>query len=112
MTAVLVSRFLIDLQTASRKTLRLDSQDSMYMESTAFGVGTLSFARVVGSLGETLDPASPSSSSLYDAGDDDGPSSTEVDAGEDARCGPPSEKSDADAAGSVAVTALACEAPV
>ncbi|EIW58126.1 uncharacterized protein TRAVEDRAFT_148174, partial [Trametes versicolor FP-101664 SS1] len=27
-TAVLVSRFLIDLQTASRKTLRLDSQDS------------------------------------------------------------------------------------
>ncbi|OJT13492.1 hypothetical protein TRAPUB_9957 [Trametes pubescens] len=60
-TAVLVSRFLIDLQTASRKTLRLDSQDSMYLGSTAFGVGTLSFARVVGSLGESLESVSPSS---------------------------------------------------
>ncbi|KAL1940881.1 hypothetical protein VTO73DRAFT_7922 [Trametes versicolor] len=83
-TAVLVSRFLIDLQTASRKTLRLDSQDSMYIDSTAFGVGTLSFARVVGSLGSSLESASLSSPSRDEAGEDDGdgPSSTEIDSQE------------------------------
>ncbi|KAI0326263.1 hypothetical protein GY45DRAFT_1329139 [Cubamyces sp. BRFM 1775] len=70
-TAVLVSRFLLDLQSTNRKSLRLDPSDSMHFD-TSFG-GTLSFARVVGSIGEPLEPTSiGSSTQYYDCDPDDG----------------------------------------
>ncbi|KAM5530955.1 hypothetical protein V8D89_015400 [Ganoderma adspersum] len=56
-TAVLVSRFLLDLQAANRKALRLDSQDMSQDEtSQGFPAGSLIFNRVVGSLGSSIDP--------------------------------------------------------
>ncbi|KAH9893594.1 hypothetical protein C8Q73DRAFT_647649 [Cubamyces lactineus] len=70
-TAVLVSRFLLDLQNTNRKSLRLDPSDSMHID-TSFG-GTLSFARVVGSIGSPLEPASiGSNTQYYDCDSDDG----------------------------------------
>ncbi|TFK87320.1 hypothetical protein K466DRAFT_565440 [Polyporus arcularius HHB13444] len=52
-TAVLVSRFLLDLQAASRKTVRMDPEDPLYI-STVSLADTLTFARVIGSLGESI----------------------------------------------------------
>ncbi|KAJ8483214.1 hypothetical protein ONZ51_g4865 [Trametes cubensis] len=70
-TAVLVSRFLLDLQSTNRKSLRLDPSDSMHFD-TSFG-GTLSFARVVGSIGAPLEPTSiGSNTQYYDYDLDDG----------------------------------------
>ncbi|KAJ8453855.1 hypothetical protein ONZ51_g13365 [Trametes cubensis] len=70
-TAVLVSRFLLDLQSTNRKSLRLDPSDSMHFD-TSFG-GTLSFARVVGSIGSPLEPTSiGSNTQYYDYDLDDG----------------------------------------
>ncbi|KAI0630663.1 hypothetical protein C8Q77DRAFT_1160216 [Trametes polyzona] len=67
-TAVLVSRFLLDLQTANRKTMRLDSQDTIFATTSALG-GTLDFARVVGSLGSSLH--GPSELQTWRRDDDD-----------------------------------------
>ncbi|RPD62693.1 hypothetical protein L227DRAFT_609267 [Lentinus tigrinus ALCF2SS1-6] len=52
-TAVAVSRFLLDLQAANRKTLIMDTEDPLYFTTTSFA-DTLSFARVVGSLGSSI----------------------------------------------------------
>ncbi|RDX50370.1 hypothetical protein OH76DRAFT_1402842 [Lentinus brumalis] len=52
-TAVLISRFLLDLQAANRKTVIMDSEDPLYISTVSFA-DTLSFARVVGSLGESM----------------------------------------------------------
>ncbi|KAI0765625.1 hypothetical protein BD413DRAFT_637664 [Trametes elegans] len=54
-TVVLVSRFLLDLQAANRRALRLDSRDPLHVDVSS--AGTLSFARVVGSLGASLGPS-------------------------------------------------------
>ena len=54
---MLVSRFLLDLQAASRHTLKLDPDDPLHPSTTwtqPSQTATLSFARVVGSLGSTL----------------------------------------------------------
>ncbi|PIL24627.1 hypothetical protein GSI_12511 [Ganoderma sinense ZZ0214-1] len=73
-TAVLVSRFLLDLQAANRKTLRLDSQD-LSQEETSQGVptGSLIFNRVVGSLGSSILPGSSSFDDTDDTDPDEGP---------------------------------------
>ena len=55
---MLVSRFLLDLQAASRHTLKLDPDDPLHPSTTwtqPSQTATLSFARVVGSLSATLD---------------------------------------------------------
>ena len=55
---MLVSRFLLDLQAASRHTLKLDPDDPLHPSTTwtqPSQSATLSFARVVGSLSATLD---------------------------------------------------------
>ncbi|RPD53368.1 hypothetical protein L227DRAFT_400236 [Lentinus tigrinus ALCF2SS1-6] len=58
---VLVSHFLLDLQSASRRTLRLSRDDPLNFETTwsdGGGTGSLSFARVIGSLGSPIEPDS------------------------------------------------------
>ncbi|KAI0794509.1 hypothetical protein C8Q74DRAFT_1365947 [Fomes fomentarius] len=58
-TAVLVSRFLLDLQEANRADVVLHcslGELSTYAES---GVGSINFARVVGSIGSTIGPGLP-----------------------------------------------------
>ena len=68
-TAVLVSRFLLDLQTANQRSLKLNSNDPLHLSTGAFdAAGSVAFARVVGSLGEEfVGPVSLSS----DLEDDD-----------------------------------------
>ncbi|KAI1791857.1 hypothetical protein LXA43DRAFT_381020 [Ganoderma leucocontextum] len=52
-TAVLVSRFLLDLQTANQRSLKLSTNDPLHLSTGTFdGGGSVAFARVVGSLGE------------------------------------------------------------
>ncbi|KAM5536576.1 hypothetical protein V8D89_009671 [Ganoderma adspersum] len=52
-TAVLVSRFLLDLQTANQRSLKLGSSDPLHLSTRSFdGGGSVAFARIVGSLGE------------------------------------------------------------
>ncbi|KAI0730600.1 hypothetical protein C8Q76DRAFT_782288 [Earliella scabrosa] len=55
--SVLISRFLLKLQAASHDTIHLDSgtQESS-QGASGVGVGTLNFARIIGSLGSSLDP--------------------------------------------------------
>ncbi|TBU34174.1 hypothetical protein BD311DRAFT_802551 [Dichomitus squalens] len=55
-TAVLVSRFLLDLQAANRKALDLDPQDMSHIGSSQGPTGSLIFERVVGSLGSMILP--------------------------------------------------------
>ena len=57
MTAVLISHFLLDLQEAYRRTLRLDSDNPLYTEASIGGgrQGSQNFAGVVGSLGAIID---------------------------------------------------------
>ena len=56
-TGILVSRFLFDLQSANRCSLHLDSARSLSCScSLTFSSGSISFARVVGSLGSSLPP--------------------------------------------------------
>ena len=65
MTAILVSRFLLDLQAASQNSLKLARDDPLYSsrmgdsEDNGRGVGSLVFAGfdVVGSLGASLAPS-------------------------------------------------------
>ncbi len=70
---VLVSRFLLDLQAANRRTLKLNSDDPLNLTTSwandnergpPGGRTTLNFARVIGSLGSSIDPdeSSPSGS--------------------------------------------------
>ncbi|PIL24638.1 hypothetical protein GSI_12522 [Ganoderma sinense ZZ0214-1] len=53
-TAVLVSRFLLDLQTANQRSVKLNSNDPLHLSTGSFndGGGSVAFARIVGSLGE------------------------------------------------------------
>ncbi|KAI0730735.1 hypothetical protein C8Q76DRAFT_690767 [Earliella scabrosa] len=54
MTAMLISRFLIQLQVAHQRTVRVDSNDALYL-SNGEVEGELSFAaRVVGSIGSVI----------------------------------------------------------
>ena len=55
-----MSQFLIDLQEASRKSLKLNSDDPLHFSENSDG-GSLSFARVIGSIGASI-PASGTSS--------------------------------------------------
>ncbi|KAM5536577.1 hypothetical protein V8D89_009672 [Ganoderma adspersum] len=51
--AVLVSQFLLDLQSANRRSLKLSTNDSLHISTCSSGGGdSIAFARVVGSLGE------------------------------------------------------------
>lgn len=55
---MLVSRFLLDLQSANRDALKLDTRDPLNTEpSQAYSrsSGTLTFARIVGSVGLSID---------------------------------------------------------
>ncbi|RPD69111.1 hypothetical protein L226DRAFT_575891 [Lentinus tigrinus ALCF2SS1-7] len=56
-TAVLVSRFLLDLQSANQDALKLDSRDPLNSDNQDFsGISeTLTFARIVGSVGLSMD---------------------------------------------------------
>ena len=52
---MLVSRFLLDLQTANQRSLKLSSNDPLHLSTGGFdfdGGGSVAFARIVGSLGE------------------------------------------------------------
>ncbi|KAM5532981.1 hypothetical protein V8D89_013323 [Ganoderma adspersum] len=57
LTSILISHFLLDLQEAYRRTLRLDPDDPLYTEASGGGdqQGSLNFAHVVGSLGAVMD---------------------------------------------------------
>ncbi|KAI1782837.1 hypothetical protein LXA43DRAFT_1068242 [Ganoderma leucocontextum] len=58
LTSILISHFLLDLQEAYRRTLRLNSDDPLYTEASIGGdqqLGSLNFAHVVGSLGAVID---------------------------------------------------------
>ncbi|TFK84135.1 hypothetical protein K466DRAFT_589157 [Polyporus arcularius HHB13444] len=59
--AVLVSHFLLDLQAANRRTLKLSRDDPLNFTTTwtdSGGNGSLNFARVIGSLGSSIAPSS------------------------------------------------------
>ena len=74
MTAILVSRFLLDLQAASERSLKLARDDPLYSsrmvdsEDNGQGVGPLVFAGfdVVGSLGASLAPSDHASDGMED----------------------------------------------
>ena len=74
MTAILVSRFLLDLQAASQKSLKLARDDPLYSsrmgdsEDNGRGAGSLVFAGfdVVGSLGASLAPSGHASDGMDD----------------------------------------------
>ena len=85
MTAILVSRFLLDLQAASQNSLKLARDDPLYSsmmddseDNGPRGVGSLVFAGfdVVGSLGASLAPNEHASDGMDDeefgAADDSG----------------------------------------
>ncbi|KAI1792493.1 hypothetical protein LXA43DRAFT_1082153 [Ganoderma leucocontextum] len=57
LTSILIAHFLLDLQDASRRTLKLNSDDPLYSEASIGGSrqSSLNFARVVGSLGAVID---------------------------------------------------------
>ena len=57
LTSILIAHFLLDLQEASRRTLKLNSDDPLYSEASFGGSrqSSLNFARVVGSLGAVID---------------------------------------------------------
>ena len=72
--AVLVSRFLLDLQAASRRTLKLSRSDPLNFGTTWTDGGdndngSLSFARVIGSLGSSIDRSSSEGSTETMYGD-------------------------------------------
>ncbi|PIL29122.1 hypothetical protein GSI_09170 [Ganoderma sinense ZZ0214-1] len=73
LTSILIAHFLLDLQEASRRTLKLNSDDPLYSEASLGSSdrqSSLNFARVVGSLGAVIDhSASKDSGSL--AGEDE-----------------------------------------
>ncbi|KAI0701122.1 hypothetical protein C8T65DRAFT_697122 [Cerioporus squamosus] len=52
-TTVLVSRFLIDLQSANQRALKVDSDDPLYLDTMSFG-RSANLSRIVGSLGASL----------------------------------------------------------
>ena len=74
MTSILVSRFLLDLQAANQKSLKLARDDPLYSsrmgdsEDNGQGVGSLVFAGfdVVGSLGASLAPSEHASDGVDD----------------------------------------------
>ena len=74
MTSILVSRFLLDLQAVSQKSLKLARDDPLYSsrldgsENNARGAGSLVFAGfdVVGSLGASLSPSEHASDGMDD----------------------------------------------
>ena len=74
MTAILVSRFLLDIQAANQKSLKLARDDPLYSsrmddsEDNGRGVGSLVFAGfdVVGSLGASLAPSEHASNGHVD----------------------------------------------
>ena len=47
-----MNRFLLDLQEASQRDVKLASDDPLHSSRTSFG--SLNFARVMGSMGETI----------------------------------------------------------
>ncbi|KAI0690466.1 hypothetical protein C8T65DRAFT_671606 [Cerioporus squamosus] len=53
-TAVMVARFLLDLQAANRNALLMDAEDPLSISTASSSSGTLNFARVVGSLGSSI----------------------------------------------------------
>ena len=65
-TAVLVSKFLLDLQAANRNSLNLHRQEASCTETSEVVTGSLVFERVVGSLGSMISPGA-----LDDLGIDD-----------------------------------------
>ncbi|TFK82801.1 hypothetical protein K466DRAFT_603385 [Polyporus arcularius HHB13444] len=52
-TTVLVSRFLLDLQSANQRALKVDSDDPLYLDSMSFS-SRVNMSRIVGSLGTSL----------------------------------------------------------
>ena len=58
LTDVLVCRFLLDLQEASRKDVQFDGDDAQPSSfSSAVSMGSVMFARVLGSIGSTIVPS-------------------------------------------------------
>ncbi|RPD53397.1 hypothetical protein L226DRAFT_540571 [Lentinus tigrinus ALCF2SS1-7] len=66
-TGILMSRFLFDLQDANRRSLCLDSHDPLHFSADTSD-GSLSFARVIGSLGSSLPPPPTYDEYDYDYG--------------------------------------------
>ncbi|RPD73086.1 hypothetical protein L226DRAFT_536590 [Lentinus tigrinus ALCF2SS1-7] len=53
-TTVLISRFLLDLQSANQRALKVDSDDPLYLDTMTFSRSANIESRVVGSLGASL----------------------------------------------------------
>ena len=67
MTAILVSRFLLDLQEASRQDVRFDGDDAQPSTfSSAVSMGSVMFARVLGSIGSTIVPSAFATGDTHD----------------------------------------------
>lgn len=50
---MLISRFLIDLQSANQRALKVDSDDPLYLDTMSFS-RSANMSRLVGSLGTSL----------------------------------------------------------
>ena len=60
LTCILVSRFLLDLQGATRKSLHLGTHIGEATDTDARTKSTIIFERVVGSIASTLEPTTDS----------------------------------------------------
>lgn len=52
LTTIMTTRFLCDLQAANRRDMKLDSDDPLHLSRGSSG--SLSFVRVMGSIGATI----------------------------------------------------------
>ena len=71
LTCILVSRFLLDLQGATRRSLHLGTHVGEATDTDARTKSTIIFERVVGSIASTLEPTTDSDTVLPE--DHDGP---------------------------------------
>ena len=72
LTCILVSRFLLDLQGATRRSLHLGTHVGEATDTDARTKSTIIFERVVGSIASTLEPTTDSDTVLPEE-DHDGP---------------------------------------
>ena len=72
LTCILVSRFLLDLQGATRRSLQLGTHIGEATDTNARTKSTIIFERVVGSIASTLEPTTDSDTVLPEE-EHDGP---------------------------------------
>ncbi|RPD72646.1 hypothetical protein L226DRAFT_614790 [Lentinus tigrinus ALCF2SS1-7] len=69
LTTILITRFLLDLQEAEQRDMKLDSDNPLHFPRS---YGALSFARVMGSVGETIVPGAARKDACEDYLDSEG----------------------------------------